>query len=244
MAKFQDRKGGQNIDQYNAGADRNKTNLEADLVDIDSLLAIPDADLQLLIDDGGTRFDDVTEYKDGLRNTRGQIVQQIRLWQMDTQVLQFDEIVPSLLLFDPGLGGAVVSKCGEEVGNEATGVLQNAGKWFHLFDHSHEIVLDLGNKEVIDAVSIPLQAGDSDDHQLRGVDVYAAGSLAKIDDTENLMLTAVDFATLDDDNIQAFAASKKARYLKLTNIDTDDGTNKLRIKKICVRVIPKFFGEE
>lgn len=243
MPKFQDKVGAENIDQYDKPLRRNKTALEATLTDLDVTLALTDPQLQSVINALEFSMQTAAELRVSLLDDRQAYVQQLRLFQLDTVALEFDELQPTYLLFDATLGGAVTSKCGEEVSDPAANVLGNAGKWAHLFDHSHEIVLDLGSEETIDGISIPIEAGSNATHQIRGADVYAAKALNKIDDAENKMLTAVDFATVDDNNEHLFSGEKKARYVKLTGYTTDNVNNNMRIKSILVRVVPKFFKE-
>ena len=243
MAKFQNRVGGENIDQYAVPLRRNKTTLQAEIVDIDTVLALTDGELEAVIKLGTLNFFTAQDFRDNITDIKEKTQQQIRLWELGTQIISFNDILPTYLFFDTALGGAVQSKCGEEVGNPATNVLTSGSKWVHLLDEPHEIVLDLGNPEVIDGIAVRIDAGVNASHQLRGVDVFAAINLGGIDNISNQILVAQDFATLDDNNEVSFPQNKKARYVKLTNIQTDDAQNKMRIKNIKVRVIPKFFGE-
>lgn len=244
MPKFQDRVGPENLDQYDKPLRRNKTALEATVDDLDITLALTDPQLQSVINALEFSMQTAAELRVSLLDDRQAFVQQLRLYELDTATLSFDELQATYLLFDTAFGGAVVSKCGEEAGDPAVNVLANVDKWAHLFDHTHEIVLDLGSEETIDGISIPIEAGSNATHQLRGVDVFAAKNANKIDDAENKMLTAVDFATVGGNNEHLFGSQKKARYVKITGFTTDNPGNNMRIKSILVRVVPKFFKEE
>ncbi len=249
MPRFQDRRSGNLIDQYPVPETRNKSDLQAEVVDIETVSGLTDGELEALIVLGQANFHTADEFRAHINDVKDRVLQQIRLWELDTQVINFDELIATFLYFDPALNGAVESVCGEELGNEATEVLQNSGKWRHNTNHTHEIVLDLGNPEVLDAINIPLEVGANNSHQLRNVDVFAAKLLSNIDELQNQMLTSVDFVNVGADNIHVFVnpkggSTKKARYVKLTNIDTDHPTNIIRVREILVRVIPRFFFDE
>ena len=245
MPKFQDKIGGNRFDQYGVPDQRLKDALAAEVVTIDAALTVPETTIDQILSIAAERSATTgAAVLSELQDRRNKRQQQIRLWELSTQQIIFEEPIATLLRFDPALGGAVQSVCGEEVGNEAVGVLTDGGKWNHLLDEPHSIVLDLGNPEVFDAVGVSIDAGVNTSHLLRGVDVFASIGLSGIDDPANQILTAVDFATLDSDNLTVLASNKKARYVKLTNITTDNPQNSLRVKCIKVRVVPKFFGEE
>lgn len=249
MPEFQHRVGAQNIDQYSEPLRINKTTLQAEVVDLDAAIALSDPQLNSLITLSALSKTNAQDLRDFWTDLKEKTQQRIRIWELDTQVLAFSEILPTFLHFDVALGGAVQSFCGEEVADPATNVLAALNKWAHLVNEQHSITLDLGNPEVIDAINIPIEVAANNAHQLRGVDVFAAKVLANIDDPINKMITAFDFATVGSDNIKVFlnpkngGTTKRARFVKLVNIDTDNPTNNMRIKEILVRVLPKFFGE-
>lgn len=242
--KFQDRIGANIIHQHEDPLILDKAATEQIVANLDFLISLSDSEVGILLAAlAPTIYETAEDFRSALQDQKEAYQRVIRLWEMSTLPLTIDEIQPTWLLFDPALGGAVQSVCGEEIGNEAVNVLEQNTKWAHLFDHSHEIVLDLGNPETIDGISIEIDAGVNSSHQLRGVDVFASQALGQIDNPDNQMLSGVDFATLDDPNIQLFGRNKRARYVKLTNITTDAGANQLRVKNIKVRIVPRFFRE-
>lgn len=240
--RFQHKVGGNIIHQHERPIVLDKALAIQNIIDTDTLLLLSDQEILLFFESLSIPLT-ASEYRQALQDQKEEYQRTVRLWEMDTVQIILDELQPTWLLFDPNLGGAVQSVCGEEVGNEASNVLLENTKWAHLFDHAHEIVLDLGNPETIDGIAIRIDAGVNASHQLRGVDVFAAKALSQIDNPDNQMLSGVDFATLDDDNQILFGRTKRARYVKLTNITTDMGGNQLRVKNIKVRVVPKFFKE-
>lgn len=244
MPRFQDRVSKNNIDQYEPKR-INKDDLTTEIENIDAVLDLTDAQFVALSELGvlSPTFSTVDEMRAAMTNLREKKQQRIRLWELDTQPITYDNLVPTLVLFKPKLSGSVVSVCGEEVGLLASNVLQNGGKWGHDQNHSHEIVLDLGNSETIGGVGVDIDLDTDTQHKLRSVDVYAAKSVGGLNRASNMVLSGTDFATEDSDNLATFA-QKKARYVKFTNIDTDDGSNSLKVKAFKVRVVPKFFGED
>ena len=243
MAKFQHRIGGQQIDQFSKST-INKTELQNEIADLDAVIALPDATLDGVLATLPGDFADAAAYRNFVQDRRDLKAQQVRLWELDTQQLIKDEIVATLVRFDPTLGGAVDSFCGEEVGNEAAKCLTVAGKWQHAVDEQHSIVLDLGNPETIDAVGVHIDAGVNPTHQLRNVRVSASKAKVNLDD--NVVVASADFATLDSDNLTLLdgGAKKKARYVRFDNIDTDNANNNMRVAYFLVRVVPKFLNEE
>lgn len=243
MPRIIDRVGAENLDHYEAPLRYNKTTEEAAITDLQVILDLTDAQLTPLLPFITPGVNSVAEFRSFITAERQGKIRIVRQWSLDTVTLELEDLISTYLLFDTALGGAVQSKCGEEVSGPATNVLANAGKWAHLTDEAHSIVLDLGTDETIDGISIPIEAGANATHQLRGVNVNAAKALPKIDDTENRVLTDVDFATVDAANEITFP-SHRAQFVKLSNITTDHNSNSLRIGSILIRVNPKFFGEE
>lgn len=241
MPRFIDRVGPNNIDEYRANR-VNKDNWEADRTDIDTLLAMTDNQLQVINDLSGNPHEDVAAFRTALEDRRRVLNRVLRLWRYDTQQITHDETLDTSLLFAVDLGGAVVSSCGEEATDPATNVLQAADKWAHLYDHAHEIVLDIGTLEVFKGISIPVALGANAAHKLRGVDVYVARNVAGLGSDDHKMLTGVDFATEDNENLHLFAAQKIGRYVKLTNITTDNVSNNMRIESIKAHLEPKPSG--
>ena len=242
--KFQERIGPNKLHQHDSPRTLVKDEILLALTQTNLIEALSDEELAIFVEIfDPSRYATVADVRNALAEYRDILQRAIRLWELDTQAVVIDEIQPTFLLFDPALNGAVHSVCGEEVGNEAVNVLEENGKWAHFVNEPHEIILDLGNRETIDAISVRIDAGVNASHILRGVDVFASIHENQITNLDNQVLSGVDFATLDDDNIHEFGQNKRARYVRLTNITTDDVENKLRVKNIKVRIVPRFFTE-
>lgn len=158
-----------------------------------------------------------------------------------TVVESFDAIdyrwmTPADLNLGPGV---IESFCGEEVSNPASNAIDglNNTNWQHDLDHEHEIVIDLGYIKRIDGIRINLTASPAVPLQLSGVQVYVAGTVAKLADANSHV--GVDLEFTDGGDNDRTLTIRNGRYIKIVVGSTGHGSNHITVRDIQFRMKPR-----
>jgi len=145
-----------------------------------------------------------------------------------------------------GSGAVVQSVCGEEVGLEAIRALDGAtgSHWEHDADERHSITIDLTYPKTFDGVRLWIPNA-TPRFDLNDVVIRCSASLGAIDNPENIISSGVAFSGDGVWSEHIFAGGKKrARYIKLDNMDSAHSSNAIRVREIEVRAYLKFFDIE
>lgn len=143
---------------------------------------------------------------------------------------------PSDLRLGPG---TIQSVCGEEIGNEAIQAIDglNNTNWQHDFDHVHDLTIDLGLKKRIDGIRIKLTASPGTPLQLSGVQIFVAGSVAKL--TDSASHVGVNLAFTDPLDNDRNLTIRNGQFVKLEIGSTAHPSNHITIREIQLRVKPR-----
>ena len=243
--KFWERVSATKIQFYNEPLDLERDAVDARIAEIQSILALPANVLALLVqtfpgvgteaeflDVFETELAELADQRDYYANENVTVVETI-------DVVDHRWISPA----EMSLGaGTIESFCGEEIGSEAANAIDglNGTNWQHDFDHAHELIVDLGYKKRIDGIRIRNTASPGAPLQLSGVDVFVAGSLAKIDDPESHVGVGLEFTGPDDNDNDL--TTRNGRFVKLAVASTGHGSNHITIRELELRTRPRTFG--
>lgn len=243
--RFWEKVSNQKIQFYDNPSEEDRDDIDAEIIDLQAILALPTSQKAIIAETlpGGLteeQFDQV--YEDRIN-----LLADVRDW-MDNEVVTQAENIDSVLHrwmtpADMALGpGVVTSFCGEEVGNEAVGAIDGVGgnSWQHDVDEVHVIVFDLGYKKRIDAIRVKNTAAPGGPLQLSNVDVDVAGTVAKLDDAESRVGTALEFTGPNDQD--QVLTIRNGRYVRVTIGSTGHASNHITVRDFEVRVVPRTKG--
>lgn len=208
---------------------------QANLDIITDLQALPQATREFLA--GGAQ--NLTDYDAGLEDD--EFVLRDRLDYYDYTTRQDTKTVADGEWFTPD---SVESFCGEEVGQEASRMVDNndATFWRHATNETHILTFLLrGYPKKIERIRFRYGAGESARERLNDITVKAAKGLANLDNPENTLETGINIAWPTGAGltwVEHTLASKKlkARYVKIEIGNTDNGSNQAQIREFQVWV--------
>ena len=240
--KFFERQNATTLNAFDGPAELLKATADARILEIQDILAQPDYIKEIMagcVPGAGTiaEFDDLFQSELDILGDQGDFYDNSTV----TVVESFDAVdhrwmSPS----DLRLGaGTIQSFCGEEVGNEAIQAIDglNNTNWQHDFDHVHDLTIDLGLKKRIDGIRISLTASPGLPLQLSGVQVFVAGTVAKLTDAASHV--GVNLAFTDPLDNDRNLTIRNGQFVKLEIGSTGHASNHITIREIQLRMKPR-----
>jgi hypothetical protein len=135
--------------------------------------------------------------------------------------------------------GTIQSVCGEEVGNEAIQAIDgvNNQNWQHDFDHVHDIIIDFGLIKRVNGIRFNLSAVPAGPLQLFDVQVFIAGTVAKLTDPASHV--GVDLTITDGGDNDRNLTIRNGRFVQIQIGSTGHVSNHITIRDILFRMKPR-----
>lgn len=240
--KFVERENSTTLNLFDGPEEYDKDAITARIAEIDDILDDPDYKKQLMVA-GTPNVTTEAEFDALFENERDQLGSLADFYSSATVTVveSFDAVdhrwmSPSDLFLAPG---TIESVCGEEAGKEAVNAIDGTGttNWQHDIDHEHEITVDLGLLKRISGIRVINSAAPAGPLQLSGVQVYVAGTVAKLADAASHV--GVDLAFTDPLDNDRDLTARNGRFVKVTIGSTGHADNHVTMRELELRFIPQ-----
>jgi hypothetical protein len=214
--------------------DFNKTELQAELNDINAELAETDNRKKIAIF-GSDGANDLALYNKTLQNQADEIADVLDYWDYDIQAISMDEITSSYIT-----PISVESFCAEDSGFEAVKSLDDdiLTRWQDSTNHMHEIIYRIKvpsyPKKVI---GFQIRTDGADRSLLTNIEARVANSENGLDKDTNILISGASLTVNAAWNQVGFTKKQTGELFKLT-FDSQDTGNVGSIREIQVLVEP------
>ena len=256
--EFYERKSGTKILRWQVIEEIDKDTLSGDIAEIKELEALADGTKQQLVNTASNLLGpnpdqtktDIQNFDANQKKKREKFQDILDYWDYDRLPASgIDEIQASWIDLGKlveGSGAVIESACGEDVGFEATRAIDGAvgSHWSHGVDERHSITVDLNYPKIIDGIRLWIPSTTTR-FQLSDVVIRCAASIGGINSPANLVASGIAFA--GDGNYAEYmfpGGNRRARFIRLENMQTDHASNFIRIREIELHAKVKFFTLE
>lgn len=244
--KFWEKLNNNRIQFYDEPADFIKADLEAELVEAQSILALPD-NLKMLLAGNNPGFESEDDFTDHYEGIIADLAERLDYYDHDTVDETVTVITDTWLSpADAKLGPAiVVDVCGEEATYEAVNAIDGANgtQWRHDANEVHVLTFDWGYKKRFNGMRFSLPATSPNVRMyLTDFDLRIAGNLNGLDDPANEVITGGAMAGTETGDVDFMFSNKNGRYVRLTVNATAHTNNNVRIREILLQAVARTAG--